>query len=131
MAGGRWATETLITNGNVVEDLGVLVKGGVKESKRSLLASLNTLVDNTVHKAGDERSGLRGTTRGAGLALDDDSSVQTVSGNIRVATTSLVVDTTGGGDGAVRGGVGWVSRVVLGEVARLKVNMRYTGEAVA
>lgn len=131
MARGTRATETLVTNGNIVQDFGVLVKGGVEESDRSLLASLNTLVDNTVHKTGHKRSGLRGTTRGTSLAADDDSSVQAVSGNIRVATTCPVVDTASGGDGVVGGGVGWVSGIVLRQVAILIVNIRYMGETMA
>lgn len=46
--------------------------------------------------------------------------MKTVGRDIRVTTTSSVVDAASGGDSTVRGGVGRVSRVVLGEVTKVK-----------
>lgn len=98
----------------------MLVESRVEEPKRSLLASLDALIDDAGDKGCEDRGRLGSAARGALLALDDDNTVESVGRDIRVATADAVVDTTLR-DGAVGSVVILVSGVVLGKVTRWAV----------
>lgn len=123
-------TKVLVTRGDVVEDLGVLVEDGVKETERTLLAGLDTLVDDTGDKSGDNGRRLGSTTGACLAAVDNNDTVQSVGRDIRVSTASTVVNSasTRAGDlavtGVVRAVAGVVGREVGGEGALLVVGSK-------
>lgn len=110
-------TKVLVTRGDVVEDLGVLVEDGVKETERTLLPSLDTLIDDTGDKSGDNGRRLRSTTGGSLAAVDNNDTVESVGRDIGVTTAGAVVDSASVGDGAIGGGVRGVTGVVVREVS--------------
>lgn len=111
------AAQALVTLGDVVEDLRVLIDGRVDEAE-GLLAGGDALLVDAREDGSDEGRRLGCATRGLVAALDDESSVVTNGGEIGVAAAGAVVDAAGLGNLAVAGGVGLVPGVVLAEVVR-------------
>lgn len=107
----------LVTRCNVVERLGMLVEGGVEEAKGTLLAGLDTLIDDAIDQGGKDWGRLGSATASSLLATVKDNTIKSISSDVGVATTTSVVNTSGR-NGTIGLVVRLVSRIMLRKVTK-------------